>query len=176
MRFRLHSQPARECARYEETAKFIPYCTSKRSLNTAAAPSPSQCAYLCIDVTKRSRQRVARILDRCDWNTNIAQINRIAQYRIPTRRIVVHRNRSSQCVLPVCNIQILPCPPRAINHGVMQEEVRISWASEQVTPRIASNSEMPRGVDAEKPSGEIALHVVAKGKEVGVVLDERHNI
>lgn len=102
---------------------------------------------LGIDIAKRPRKRITSIP-----NSNRAainpQIDQIIQRRIPTRRVIIQRDGSGDDILPVRDIEILPRPPGAIDHGVVKEEIGIAGRSEQITSWIPAVGEVARRVDA----------------------------
>lgn len=63
-------------------------------------------------------------------------------------------------------IQILPNPPRAVDHAVMKVEERIPGAGEEIAAWITGDPEVACGVHADVVVGEVALHGCLEGVDV----------
>jgi hypothetical protein len=146
--------------------------TNESDASASPLPHSINTPHLRIRIAKRPTQRITRPPNRRPRHTHKPQLNRILERRIPTRRVVIHRNRARKRKPPLLDIQILPRPPRAINHAVMQEKRRVRRARKQITSRVPSNRKVPARVHAQEPRGEVALHGVCEGEEVGAVSDQ----
>jgi hypothetical protein len=148
------------------------YITSTEAL----LPSLHLSMHLSIDVTERPGKGVASIADSDRGRTNKSSINSVIESSVAAGRSVVNRDGSTYGVLAVLDVQILPCPPGAVYHGVMEVESRVTGGSEEVTSGITTNGKMTTSVNTEEAVAEIALHASAEGSEVLVVFNEIGNV
>lgn len=138
-----------------------------------AAETPQ---YLCVDITERPRHCVSRLLNTNLRHTHISHSNPVSKRRIPTRRFIVDRNRSSNGVQPVLQIQILPRPVDTVDHSVMEIKRWVPRGREKITSGVTADGEMPGRVDAEEAIGEVALHAGREVEEVGVGFDKGDDV
>jgi hypothetical protein len=112
---------------------LIPHGSSCLPSSTTVEPA----SY--VDIAKRSTKRTHSIADSDVRYANIRQCHLILQRSIPRRRLVQERERPGNNVGPLRQILILPDPPHAINHCVVQEEIRIGRGVVEVSPRVAAH-------------------------------------
>jgi hypothetical protein len=107
-------------------------------------PSPTAVeSTSCVDVAKRSTKCTHSIADSDVWYANIRQRHLILQRSIPRWRLVQERERPSNNVGPLRQILVLPDPPHAINHCVVQEEIRIGRGVVEVGPSVTAHGVVP---------------------------------
>jgi hypothetical protein len=104
---------------------LIPHGSSCLPSSTTVEPA----SY--VDIAKRSTKRTHSIADSDVRYANIRQCHLILQRSIPRRRLVQERERPGN--------NVGPDPPHAINHCVVQEEIRIGRGVVEVSPRVAAH-------------------------------------
>ena len=87
-----------------------------------SCPVIDHTCHLRVDVAERSSEGVAGVLDGGRGHTNVSEINRVGEHRITAWGGVVDGDCTGERILPVGNVLVLPCPPGAVDHAVVQEE------------------------------------------------------
>ena len=101
-----------------------------------------------------------------------AQGNGILKCSISAWRAVVQGDGSSNGVLSVLDILILPDPPSTIDLSVVNPECWVSWRNEDISTWVTTNGEVTGSVHAVESGCEVSLHDGLKAADVGVVGDE----
>lgn len=127
--------------------------------------------HLSVDVAERTSKRVASVANRHCRHTNIPKVESIIKCCISARGLVIDGDGTLHAVLSLGNVEILPCPVCTIDHSMVKVESWVARASEKVTSRVTTDSEVARGMYSQETVGEIALHDGRKPVEVGVVLN-----
>lgn len=127
--------------------------------------------HLCINVAVWATKGMHTVTDR-DRTSIDTQVHNIIERCIAGRRLVVDRNGTSNGILSLLEVQVLPDPPDTINVGMVKEESWITGRSEEITSWVAANGEVATGVNAEIAGGEVALKSAEEGGSVFAVLDE----
>jgi hypothetical protein len=94
-------------------------------------------------------------------HAQIIRLDNIVQRRLPTRRVVVNRNRARHRARLV-QMQGLPDPVHAVEHGVVHEEHGVVGTAVEIAG-VAANGEVARGVQAQEALVETALELVLEG-------------
>lgn len=114
---------------------------------------------LQIDVAEwRIPKRVQQILDRPSRRVGLAHVDGIVQAGVAARRVVEQRNGAGNG-LGLVEVQSLPDPPDAVEHGVVKPEDGVHGRGEEVAG-VAADAKVARGVQAQEPLGEAALELV----------------
>lgn len=109
----------------------------------------------------------------CDrWGADIARIDGIIESGVAARGRVVHGDGRANSVLSGLKVQVLPCPPRTVNHSVVKIERGVAGRGEEVTSGVTTDGEVASGVHTEETVGEVTLHSSREGGKVLVVLDQ----
>jgi hypothetical protein len=132
--------------------------------------------HLRIDVTERPSKGVASITDSDRGRTNKSSIDSIIEGGVAAGRGVINSDGSTDSVLAVLDVQVLPRPPGAVDHGVVEVESRVTGRSEEITSGVTTNGKVTASVNTEETVAEIALHASAKGGKILVILDEIGNV
>jgi hypothetical protein len=123
-----------------------------------------------IDITKRPPYTRHCISNRNVFHAHIPQPHLILQRPIRTRRHIQKRHRPRNRPLPVFQVQILPCPPHPIDHGVMEPKRWIAWAVEEIGTSVAADGIMTAEMDAQEGAG--GLHAVLESGDGGIIEEE----
>lgn len=125
---------------------------------------------LHIDVAERTRSGRHSVSDSDCWGID-TQVNDIIQSPVSARRRVIQGNSSSNSVLSLRDILVLPDPPCAIDLSVVQEESGISWGSEDVSTRVTTDGKVTSSVYSVEAGCEVALHDRLEGSNIRVLRD-----
>jgi hypothetical protein len=79
---------------------------------------------------------------------------------------------TSNSVLAILQVLVLPDPPSSIDLSVVQEEVWVTRRGIEVTARIASNPKVTTSVYAKVTRWKITLHPVLEAENIGAIGDE----
>jgi len=103
---------------------------------------------LHIDIAEGTSQRVTRIADRDIRRAHESHTDDIVERSVAARGCIVHGDGGTNGILPVLEVQVLPRPVHAVDHGVVEEEGRVAGRDEEITSRVTADGKVAAGVDA----------------------------
>lgn len=132
-------------------------------------------SYLFVDVTEGASKCARRIRDSDIWKPQkVAHSHHIINRRIPCRRNIHKRQRPCNLIPPRPQVLILPRPPQAIDHSMMEPKIRIRGRIVEVRASITRNGVVAREMDSQ-PARLRVLQRILEGGDVGAGLDQVGN-
>lgn len=128
---------------------------------------------LQVNITERPIRSTHNIFHTQSSFPSIPQVKRRLQRGIRTRRRVQKRARSSNPISAKrsLRVQVLPDPPNAVDHRMVQIEGRVAGRDVEVSPWIAAERVVAASVDADVAGAGNALHDCLEVADVVVVED-----
>lgn len=145
--------------------------TNRTPLSSSLSP-PVARHPLRINVAERASNGAHGVPNGDDILVRVPQVDDVVERGVAAGWVVVEGDGAADGVGTRGDVLVLPRPPHAVDHRVVQPEGRIARRREQVAARVAVDRHVPARVRAEEAVGEVALHQRLEGRDVRVRRDE----
>jgi hypothetical protein len=132
---------------------------------------PHQLLRLYVDVAEWTSGCAHKIPDRGIRSINTNADN-IIKRSVSARWVVLEGDGTTNSVLSVLDVLVLPNPPGPVNLSVVEEEDRVSWGGEDISSWVTSADEVTSGVNTVLTVGKVSLHDSLEIRNSGVAADE----
>jgi hypothetical protein len=132
---------------------------------------PSQHLRSNVDIAEWTSGGASKLSDSDIGSVN-TNADKIIKCSISARWVIVESDGTTNSVLSVLDVLVLPDPPGSVDLSVVKEEDRVSWGREDISSWVTSGDEVTGGVNTVLSAGKVTLHGGLEIGDGGVAVDE----
>lgn len=130
---------------------------------------------LQVDVAERTRNGTHEIPHSNSLTTSITNINERVKSSVRRRGAIQESTSARNSIQTLVEVQVLPDPPGAINHTMVEPESRVTRTNKYITRRITAHRVVTTTVDTDTAASGNTLHVHLEVVDIVVAQNQVHD-